>query len=108
MSILDDIGLTSLPPDLRRVETRLSEAIQVDDRFLGDVAGHLLAAGGKRLRPVITLCAAYAAKGEAPAHADAITGAACVELVHLGSLHHDDVIDEAETGGGGRSGTGRG
>jgi heptaprenyl diphosphate synthase len=97
MSILDDIGLTSLAPDLRRVEARLSEAIEVDDRFLGDVAGHLLAAGGKRLRPVVTLCAAYAAKGDAPAHADAITGAACVELVHLGSLHHDDVIDEAET-----------
>src|SRR3954469_19706643 len=97
MSILDDIGLTSLAPDLRRVETRLSEAIEVDDRFLGDVAGHLLAAGGKRLRPVVTLCAAYAAKGDAPAHADAVTGGVAVELVHLGSLYHDDVIDEAET-----------
>jgi heptaprenyl diphosphate synthase len=97
VSILDDLGLASLVPDLRRVETRLSDAISVDDRFLGDVAGHLLQAGGKRLRPVVALCAAYAAKGDASAHADAITGAACVELVHLGSLHHDDVIDEAET-----------
>ena len=97
MSILDDIGIGSLGSDLRRVEARLSEAVSVDDRFLGDVAEHLLAAGGKRLRPVITLCAAYAAKGDAPAHADAVTGAACVELVHLGSLYHDDVIDEAET-----------
>ncbi len=97
VSILDDIGLASLGADLQRVESRLSAAISVDDRFLGDVAGHLLNAGGKRLRPVVALCAAYAAKGDAPAHADAITGAACVELVHLGSLHHDDVIDEAET-----------
>ena len=97
MSILDDIGIVSLAPDLRRVESRLSEAIRVDDRFLGDAAGHLLSAGGKRFRPVVTLCAAYAAKGDASAHADAITGAACVELVHLGSLYHDDVLDEAET-----------
>jgi heptaprenyl diphosphate synthase len=97
VSILDDIGIASLAPDLRRVETRLSESISVDDRFLGDAAGHLLSAGGKRFRPVVTLCAAYAAKGDASAHADAVTGAACVELVHLGSLYHDDVIDEAET-----------
>ena len=95
VSILDDIGIVSLAPDLRRVESRLSEAIRVDDRFLGDAAGHLLSAGGKRFRPVVTLCAAYAAKGDASAHADAITGAACVELVHLGSLYHDDVLDEA-------------
>jgi heptaprenyl diphosphate synthase len=98
VGLLDDLGLPPLPPDLRRVETRLSEAVTVDgDQFLGDVASHLLGAGGKRLRPTVALCAAYAAKGAAPAHPDAVTGASVVELVHLGSLHHDDVIDEAET-----------
>jgi heptaprenyl diphosphate synthase len=49
----------------------------------------------------LTLCATYAAMwdgdGPAPASDDAITGAVAVELVHLGSLYHDDVIDEAET-----------
>ncbi len=98
MGLLDDLDLPQLTTDLPRVEARLSDAVTVDgDQFLGEVAAHLLGAGGKRLRPTVALCAAYAAKGSAPAHPDAVTGAAVVELVHLGSLHHDDVIDEAET-----------
>ena len=104
MRLVDDLGLLALPGDLSRVETALQSAVAVEDRFLGDVASHLLGAGGKRLRPTLTLCAAYAVAGEpgAPDHerpeiAGAVTGGASVELVHLGSLYHDDVIDEAET-----------
>jgi heptaprenyl diphosphate synthase len=102
MRLVDDLGLRALPDDLRRVEEALQAAVRVDDRFLGDVASHLLGAGGKRLRPTLTLCAAYAVVGEperaGPSVIDgAITGGASVELVHLGSLYHDDVIDEAET-----------
>ena len=98
MSLIDGIGIPSLPGDLGRVEDRLGASVRADDRFLGDVAGHLLAAGGKRLRPTLALCAGYAASGlETPASDDVVTGAASVELVHLGSLYHDDVIDEAET-----------
>ena len=59
--LLDEVGLAPLPGDLERVEVRLRDAVSADDRFLGEVAGHLLAAGGKRLRPTLTLCAAYAA-----------------------------------------------
>ena len=98
------MGLAPLALDLGRVEVRLRDAVSADDRFLGDVAGHLLAAGGKRLRPTLTLCAAYAATGidaggldGGGASDDVVTGGAAVELVHLGSLYHDDVIDEAET-----------
>ncbi|MDQ1467243.1 MAG: hypothetical protein QOH10_1658 [Actinomycetota bacterium] len=106
MRLVDDLGLLALPGDLRRVESALEAAVRVDDRFLGDVASHLLGAGGKRLRPTLTLCAAYAVAGEPglpdltrpPSEMDrAVTGGASVELVHLGSLYHDDVIDEAET-----------
>jgi len=98
MSLIDDVGLAPLPSDLLRVEDRLNDAIRADDRFLGDVAGHLLAAGGKRLRPTLALCAGYAAAGAGKgAPAEVVTGGAAVELVHLGSLYHDDVIDEAET-----------
>jgi heptaprenyl diphosphate synthase len=97
VGLLDGVALAPLPRDLERVEERLTGAVAVHEGFLSDVAGHLLGAGGKRLRPTVTLCAAYAAKGIAPVHADAVTGAAVVELVHIGSLHHDDVIDEAET-----------
>jgi heptaprenyl diphosphate synthase len=104
MRLVDDLGLPALPEDLRRVEAALHAAVKVDDRFLGDVASHLLGAGGKRLRPTLSLCAAYAVTGESLHGAGAardgsrpVTGGASVELVHLGSLYHDDVIDEAET-----------
>jgi heptaprenyl diphosphate synthase len=96
--LLDEVGLAPLARDLDRVEARLRDAVSADDRFLGEAAGHLLTAGGKRLRPTLCLGAAYAVFGDAaPASADAVTGGAAVELVHLGSLYHDDVIDEAET-----------
>ncbi len=96
--LLEGVGLAPLAGDLERVEVRLRDAVSADDRFLGEAAGHLLAAGGKRLRPTLTLCAAYAVHGaNAPAADAAVTGGASVELVHLGSLYHDDVIDEAET-----------
>jgi heptaprenyl diphosphate synthase len=98
VSLIEAIGLPHLHDDLARVEDRLRSAVAADDRFLDDVAGHLLAAGGKRLRPALTLCAGYAARGEsAAATHKLVTGGAAVELVHLGSLYHDDVIDEAET-----------
>jgi heptaprenyl diphosphate synthase len=98
MGLAETLELPPLPGDLRRVETSLAAAVRHPDRFLGDVASHLVQAGGKRIRPTLTLCAAYAASGGAePVAEDAVTGAVAVELVHLGSLYHDDVIDEAET-----------
>jgi heptaprenyl diphosphate synthase len=83
--------------DLARVEESLQAAVRTPDPFLADVAAHLVAAGGKRIRPTLALCATYACSSAAGATDDAVTGAVAVELVHLGSLYHDDVIDEAET-----------
>jgi heptaprenyl diphosphate synthase len=98
MRLAETLELAPLPGDLVRVEDELRESVRHPDRFLGDVASHLVQAGGKRIRPTLTLCAAYASStGEKPASSDAVTGAVAVELVHLGSLYHDDVIDEAET-----------
>jgi heptaprenyl diphosphate synthase len=93
----ETLELAPLPGDLVRVEDALREAVRSPDRFLDEVASHLVTAGGKRIRPVLTLCATYAAKGAGSASDAAVTGAVSVELVHLGSLYHDDVIDEAET-----------
>ena len=97
MSPLDALGFAPMAPDMERVETALRASVLSSDPFLSDVAGHLVSAGGKRLRPALALCSAYAAKGIGPVAEDAITGGISVELVHLGSLYHDDVIDEAET-----------
>jgi heptaprenyl diphosphate synthase len=93
----ETLELAPLADDLARVEARLHESVQHPDRFLGEIASHLVKAGGKRIRPTLTLCAGYAAAGARAASEDAVTGAVAVELVHLGSLYHDDVIDEAET-----------
>ncbi len=97
MSPLDALGFAPISADMERVETALRGSVRAEDPFLSDVAGHLIAAGGKRLRPALALCAAYASKGLGPVSEDAVTGGVAVELVHLGSLYHDDVIDEAET-----------
>src|SRR5687767_12361044 len=65
------------------------------DPFLSEVAGHLVSAGGKRIRPALTAAAALA--GGAPVTDDVVQGGISVELVHIGSLYHDDVMDEADS-----------
>jgi heptaprenyl diphosphate synthase len=68
------------------------------DRFLDKVTSHLAEAGGKQLRPILVLCAAYAGQRGPdlePAPKAAIVTAAAVEALHLCTLYHDDVIDDA-------------
>ena len=83
---------------LPRVETALAQAVQTDDPLLSEMASHLIVAGGKRQRPLVALAAGACAPDFAGGDLDqrVVLGAASVELVHLGSLYHDDVIDEAE------------
>jgi len=90
--------LPTLESDLARVETALVDNVKTDLDFLTDIAQHLIRAGGKRVRPGFAIAAAATgmSAGE-PAPQDVILGAASVELVHLGSLYHDDVMDEATT-----------
>jgi heptaprenyl diphosphate synthase len=75
------------------VETRLVEVTTSDDEFLTEIAQHLINAGGKRYRPLLAQVAAELGPG---LDADPVEAGVAVELVHLGSLYHDDVIDEAE------------
>jgi heptaprenyl diphosphate synthase len=84
--------------DLQRVEARLAASVQADDAFLTEVASHLIKAGGKRVRPALTMAAALSADADPRAASDeAVLGGVAVELVHLGSLYHDDVMDDATT-----------
>jgi len=71
----------------------LVSAVSAGDPFLDQVATHLIQAGGKRLRPMLAL--ASATRGVRAASREDLLGSVSVELVHLASLYHDDVIDEA-------------
>ena len=92
------LTLRSMGADLGRVEQALRTSVITDDSFLTEVASHLILAGGKRLRPALAIAVAAATSADAAdASQDVVMGATSVELVHLGSLYHDDVIDEAAT-----------
>jgi len=93
VNVVELLGLPALEEQLQRLEPLLVESVVTGDGFLDEVTTHLLAAGGKRLRPVLAL--ATATSGAQPATRDDLLGAVAVELVHLASLYHDDVMDEA-------------
>ena len=95
VSLAPLLSLPCLEDDLARVEKALLANVRTGDPFLAEVAAHLITAGGKRLRPALAV--AVGELGGGPADDDVIMGAVAVELVHLGSLYHDDVMDEART-----------
>ncbi len=80
--------------DRDRVEAALLDAVRTRDAYLTEIASHLIVAGGKRLRPVMTVAAAQVG-GQSPVSDEVILGGISCELVHLGSLYHDDVMDES-------------
>jgi heptaprenyl diphosphate synthase len=93
--------LAILPPmedDLVRTEQELLRVVEADGAFLTEIASHLIKAGGKRVRPGFSMAAVAVLdpEGEA-ATIDVIRGGCAVELVHIGSLYHDDVMDDATT-----------
>ena len=90
--------LPTLADDLGRVESQLRQSVQAEDPFLTEVASHLITAGGKRVRPAFSVTAAGTRRATMVASTpEVISGAVSVELVHLGSLYHDDVMDDATT-----------
>ena len=75
------------------VEERLEQEIRSEAPFVTNAARHLMHAGGKRFRPLLVLLAAETGD---PSRDGVVTAACVVELTHLASLYHDDVMDEAE------------
>jgi heptaprenyl diphosphate synthase len=78
--------------DLARVEEALTETAHPDDELLTEASRHLIAAGGKRFRAMLVL---LAARFGDPADPRVIQAAVAIELTHLATLFHDDVMDEA-------------
>lgn len=79
---------------LGRVEEYLHEQVDYADEVARVTATYLMDAGGKRIRPVLTLLASQF--GAHPENETVTRAAAAVELTHLASLYHDDVMDEAD------------
>jgi heptaprenyl diphosphate synthase len=79
---------------LDRVEDTLNKAVRAESDLLSASAKYLLAAGGKRFRPMLVLVAGYFGD---PTDPRLIQGAAAIELTHVATLYHDDVMDEAQS-----------
>lgn len=78
---------------LDRVEAVMRAEVAFADGLADATTRYLLDAGGKRIRPVLALLAAHLGDG---ATDEVIRAAAAIEVVHLASLYHDDVMDEAQ------------
>jgi heptaprenyl diphosphate synthase len=89
------LALSTSDADRERVEAAMHDAVATPDSYLTEIASHLIVAGGKRLRPVLSTVAGQIDGN--PASLDVVRGGVSCELVHLGSLYHDDVMDEADT-----------
>jgi heptaprenyl diphosphate synthase len=96
VNVVEALDLPGLEEALGRVEIALGDATKGEDAFLSEVAGHLVGAGGKRLRPALVIAAAEACATTGGTAREVIQGGVAVELVHLGSLYHDDVMDDAQ------------
>jgi len=90
----DDALAARLHERLALVEEALAGHVRSRAAFVTETASHLMAAGGKRFRPLLVLLAAEV--GDHPDSDEVITAACVVELTHLASLYHDDVMDEAD------------
>jgi heptaprenyl diphosphate synthase len=91
----DPVLSAAVADGMERVEKALDEAVQHVDGFISETSGHLLAAGGKRFRPLLTLLAAQLGPEPGSVPDDVVKAAVVVELTHLASLYHDDVMDDA-------------
>ncbi|HEY2273150.1 MAG TPA: polyprenyl synthetase family protein [Jatrophihabitantaceae bacterium] len=90
--------------DLDTIEAALLAATKSDDEFVADAAGYLAEAGGKRFRPLLCVLAAHFGD---PTRPEIVPAAVVVELTHLATLYHDDVMDEARVRRGAQSANAR-
>ena len=85
---------TDIRTRLDRVEEALEKSVVAESDLLAATARYLLQAGGKRFRPMLVLLSGYFGD---PSDPRLVPGSVAIELVHLATLYHDDVIDEADS-----------
>ncbi len=89
---LDKIG-SLVAGDIERVNALIVRRMDSDVALIPQLAGHIVAAGGKRLRPMLTLASSKLCGYQGDRH---LALAACVEFIHTATLLHDDVVDESD------------
>lgn len=95
MTLTDDSFANDVVGILDGIEERLVALAQADSPFATEAAQHIIAAGGKRFRPMLVVLGSHCGAGAIDR--ERLEKAACVvELTHVASLYHDDVMDEAE------------
>ncbi|MEO3869633.1 polyprenyl synthetase family protein [Nonomuraea sp. B12E4] len=92
LPIEDERLAQDLANGMAAVEKLLRSSVESEDAFVTEASKHLIEAGGKRFRTLMLLLAAQFGDPSAPG---VVPGAVVIELTHLGSLYHDDVMDEA-------------
>ena len=86
--------LKQIESDLKVVENRIQEATAQTDSVVDTMSNHLAQAGGKRLRPLLVLLTSHLGSGT---NSEVMDAAVVMEVTHLATLYHDDVMDEAST-----------
>ena len=89
-----DHALAGVRVQLEQIEAALLRAAEADSPMVTEAAQHIIAAGGKRFRPLLVVLGSHIGPYADPD--DVVRAAVVVELTHVGSLYHDDVMDEAE------------
>jgi heptaprenyl diphosphate synthase len=93
-----DFGDADLAESVRDGVTQIEQLMAAElgkaDELMSEAVHHLFLAGGKRFRPLFTVLAA--SLGPDPTNEDVIVAGAVIEMVHLATLYHDDVMDEAQ------------
>ena len=92
-----------LSGDLSRIQERLINLVSVADEKLREPVLHSIKRGGRLFRPILALTSFYilSQDPDRPASPAALDAAAATELLHIATLHHDDLIDNAQTRRGG-------
>ena len=89
----DEVFESAVRAQLELIEAALLKAAEADSDMVTEAAQHIIAAGGKRFRPVLVVLGSYV--GPHAVTDDVVKAAVVVELTHVASLYHDDVMDEA-------------
>ena len=90
-------SLHGIAPSMQAVEKEIEHLITSPVKLIADLTTHTLGAGGKRLRPALTILSAQLCSGtDEPPDNTVIVCSALVELTHTSSLLHDDVVDDAD------------